>query len=280
MTIGLALSGGGALGGAHIGILDVLTRLRLRIDLIGGTSAGSLIGLLYAAGGMAAIDSFLKDMTERGIINFALGPVLKTGERIFVDVRQSLDAQLRGRSFTDLDIPFFCVATDIHTGELVLLDRGDPVSAVLASCAYPGVFPMQKLDGRLLVDGGLVNNLPSELLRTRGAEFLIGSSLYCLSPLTPDQRRGRMNRLQVAVRALEIIEKFPVLAQLAHCDFCFTPPVDVYHWFDFSQVAKLRAIGSEYAESRSDELQQRLSEWVAGAPMASGSTRIARSHTR
>lgn len=260
MTIGLALSGGGALGGAHIGILDVLTQNRLYLNSIGGTSSGALVGVLYAAGGIEAIDGFLHELTDRGVINPPHGLVLKTVDHIFSDIRQSLEAQVNGRSFADLDIPFFCVATDIISGELVLLDSGDPVSAVLASCAYPGVFPIQQVEGHLLTDGGSVCNLPSDLLRKRGADFVIGSSLYCLSPLTPSQQRGRMSRFLIAARALEIIEKDKALGQIAHSDFCFTPPVEIYRWFDFTRVTQLRAIGSEYAAAHINELKAHLNE--------------------
>jgi NTE family protein len=258
MNIGLALSGGGALGGAHIGILDVLCKQQLQIDCIGGTSAGALIGVLYAAGGMDAIEGFLRELKERGVINPPHGLVLKTVDGIFKDIRESLETQIGGRSFSDLEIPFFCVATNIITGEMVILDSGDPVTAALASCAYPGVFPVQQVNDNLLVDGGLVCNLPSDLLRTRGADYIIGSSLYCLSPLTSNQQSGRMSRLLVATRALEIIEKDRVLRQIAFCDFCFTPPVEVYRWFDFALVSDLRKLGSQYAASRIDELQELL----------------------
>ncbi|MEI6518545.1 MAG: patatin-like phospholipase family protein [bacterium] len=258
MTIGLALSGGGALGGAHIGILDVLSQQDIHLDCIGGTSAGALIGLLYAAGGMEAIEGFLQELTERGVIHPNHGLVLKTVDGIFNDIRESLATQVAGRNFSELDTPFFCVATDIITGKMVVLDSGDPVAAVLASCAYPGVFPIQQVSEHFLVDGGLVCNLPSDLLRAREIDFIIGSSLYCLSPLTPVQQRGRLSRLLVAGRALEIIEKDRVFGQIAYCDFCFTPPVEIYKWFDFAMVKDLRNLGNQYAASRIGELKERI----------------------
>jgi NTE family protein len=260
MNIGLALSGGGALGGAHIGILEVMTQQKLLPNCIGGTSAGALIGVLYAAGGMDAIEGFLDELTDRGVIHTNHGLVLKTVDGIFKDIRESLENQIGGRSFSELEIPFFCVATDIITGEMLVLDSGDPVTAVLASCAYPGVFPIQQVDGRQLVDGGLVCNLPSNLLKAKDVDFIIGSSLYCLSPLTPNQQRGRLSRLIVATRALEIIEKDRVIGQISHCDFCFTPPVEVYRWFDFAFVGQLRNLGIQYAETCITELQERLNE--------------------
>lgn len=260
MTTGLALSGGGALGGAHIGILDVLSQQKIKIDCVAGTSAGALIGVLYAAGGMDAINGFLDELTERGIVNPMHGLMLKTVDGIFNDIRESLDTQIGGRNFSELDIPFFCVATDIITGEMVVIDSGNPVEAVLASCSYPGVFPIQQVEGRHLVDGGLVRNLPSDLLKERDTDFIIGSSLYCLSPLTPNQQKGRLSRLLVAARAIEIIEKDRVLSQIAHCNFCFTPPVEIYRWFDFAQVNELRKIGTQYAETRIDELKELLEQ--------------------
>lgn len=262
MSIGLALSGGGALGGAHIGILDTLTQHRIAVSAIAGTSVGALIGVLYAAGGMTAIDGFLLELEKCGIIHPTPthNPLLKTVDRTFAEIRQALNSQLVGRSFADLSMPFFCVATDIITGEMVILDSGDPVNAALASCAYPGVFPIQHVEDRFLIDGGLVRNLPSDLLRERGTEFIIGSSLYCISPLTDNQKRGRMSRLLVAARALEIIETTRASEQMAHCDFCFTPPMEVYRWFDFTRVEEFRSLGKEHAEERIPELQQRITE--------------------
>jgi NTE family protein len=268
MKIGLALSGGGALGAAHIGVLDCLAAAQVHPHCIGGTSSGAIIGLLYAAGGIPAIDGFLGDLTERGIVNPVGHIVLKTADRIFVDVEQALRKQVKQRTFADLPIPFFCVATDIVTGELVQLDHGDPVAAVLASAAYPGVFPVQHVAGHYLVDGGLTRNLPADLLRARGAGFLIGSSLYCLSPLTSQQQHGRMSRLLVAARALEIIEKDRVKAQIDHCDFCFTPPVETYKWYDFDRVPQIRTVGRAYAEERADALRTLLDAHAVPEPAA------------
>lgn len=258
MMIGLALSGGGALGAAHIGILEALEARGVRPDCLAGTSAGALIGVVYAARGIAGIIDFLAHLEERGIVNPVGGVVLKTADRIFLDIRQALERQVGGRTFAELAIPFCCVATDIISGEMVVMDAGNPVAAVMASAAYPGVFPVQRVDGRLLLDGGVTRNLPADVLRARGAEFLIGSSLYCLSPLTPAQQRGRMNRLLAAARALEIIERDRVNGQIAHCDFCFLPPVETFKWYDFDHVDTLRAVGRSYAESRMDALLARL----------------------
>jgi NTE family protein len=252
MTIGLALSGGGALGAAHIGVMQGLAERGVRVDAVAGTSAGALTGLLFAAGGMPAIQAFLDDLHTAGLINAGL--VLRSSDRIFANIRAALAAHVPAR-FSDLPIPFFCVATDIMTGEMVVLREGNPVEAVLASCAVPGVFPMQRVDGRWLVDGGLTRNLPADLLRAHGADVLIGSSLYCLSPLTAAQQRGRISRLHVVARALEIIERDRSAAQMAHCDFCFTPPVETYKWYEFDQVAELRGVGYTYARRQMEGLE-------------------------
>lgn len=256
MTVGLALSGGGALGAAHLGILTALDECKVRVDAVAGTSAGALSGLLYAAGGMNAIEGFLKDLESARLIN--AGMVLRSADWIFADIRAALTNRIPAKTFADLPIPFFCVATDIITGEMVILDDGNPVDAVLASCAVPGVFPMQQVNGRWLVDGGLTRNLPADLLRARGADFLIGSSLYCLSPLTAAQQRGRISRFHVVARALEIIERDRSIGQITHCDFCFTPPVETYRWYEFDHVSDIRAVGYSYAKEQMAGLAKAL----------------------
>ncbi|MFD1094402.1 patatin-like phospholipase family protein [Salegentibacter chungangensis] len=204
LKIGLVLSGGGAKGLAHIGALKVIEDAGIRIDYIGGSSMGAIIGGLYASGYSASeLDSIFHTTNFNILIQDDLPRSAKTfyekedSEKYaitlpFDDFKLSFPSGLsKGQNiynlmsrltmhvsnvddFNDLPIPFFCVAADIETGEEVILDEGSLAKAVSASGAIPSIFSPVKIDGRLLTDGGVANNYPVEELRDRGAEVIIG----------------------------------------------------------------------------------------------------------
>jgi len=265
VKIGLALSGGGALGAAHIGVLEEIDRHTLRIERICGTSSGAIIGLLYAAGGTAAIHTFLDDLRSRGVIGRLHTILTKTPDRIFAEITDVLHAHVPVKSFSELAIPFSCVATDLISGEMTVLDDGGPVAAVMASAAYPGVFPIQRLDGHSFIDGGVTRNFPADIVKESGVSFVIGSSLYCLSKLRPG-KQARLSRLQAMLRAFEIQERELSIQQMEHCDFCFSPPVHVFRWYEFDQVDAIVDLGRAYARSVSDGLLQALQKHQAPKP--------------
>jgi len=212
-AIGLALSGGGAKGLAHIGILKALDSAGLRIDYVTGTSMGSIVGAMYAAGySVDSIESIARQidwdllltnqsllrsyiMEEkaeydryaielplvRGKVKLASG--LLEAEELWLKLSEIFYSTLNIHQFKDLPIPFACIATDLSTGEAVVLDSGNLVTAIRSSMAIPSVFTAVKRNGKTLVDGGIVRNLPISDLRNMGATFVIGSDVG--SPLKP-----------------------------------------------------------------------------------------------
>lgn len=203
--IGLVLSGGGARGAAHIGVLKVLERHRIPVDVIAGTSFGAIIGGLYATGLSAeeleerllAVDwEFAlrdtvprrlrsmrrKDDDDNFLVKFKLGvndgeialpPGVILNEHFRILLREYARGAATVTDFDKLPIPFRAVAADIETGEPVVLGGGSLVQSILASMAVPGLFPPVKLDDRLLVDGGIANNVPIDVARAMGADILI-----------------------------------------------------------------------------------------------------------
>ena len=202
--VGLVLSGGGAKGLAHIGVLKVLEEAGVRVDYIGGTSMGAIVGALYSAGYSAnQMDSIFKstnfnillqDELPRGaktfyekrdseryaltlpFDNFDIGfpTALSRGQNVY-NLMSKLTLHLENvQDFGDLPIPFFAVATNMETGKEVLLDSGHLPQAISASSAIPSLFSPVVVDGQLLVDGGVVNNYPVEEVRRRGADIIIG----------------------------------------------------------------------------------------------------------
>ncbi len=174
--IGLALGSGAARGWAHIGVLRVLHEAGLEPDIVCGTSIGALVGAAYAAGELDRLEPWVCSLDWRqvvGLIDLRFGGGLIEGDK--------LEAFFRSR-FVDggieaLPKPFGCVATDLATGREVWLRHGPVIDAVRASIAIPGVFTPARQDGRLLVDGGLVNPVPVSLARAMGAEFVIAVDL-------------------------------------------------------------------------------------------------------
>jgi len=173
-TLGLALSGGGIRGLAHIGVLEALEAAQIPVHTIAGSSMGGIIGALYAAG--VSPSALREAAIKANILDFAT-PDLHgrglIGQRKF----QSFLTALLGRedlTFADLRIPAVLTATDLESGALVLLREGPLVPALLATSAFPLVFPPVHHQGRWLVDGGTLNNFPCDVARMMGADRVIG----------------------------------------------------------------------------------------------------------
>lgn len=175
--IGLALSGGGARGFAHVGVLKALAENNIPIDLIAGTSAGSFVGGAFAAGmSVSEIIEVGKKITWFGVAGFSYSP---RGLLSNAPMGKFISDKFPVTRFEELTIPFASVACDLETGnEIVLKDEGDLAEAIRASCAIPGVFvPVIDAKGRALIDGGVVSPMPTRAVRDMGADFVIAVDL-------------------------------------------------------------------------------------------------------
>ena len=202
--IGLVMSGGGAKGFAHIGVLKVLDSLNIKVDYIAGTSMGAIMGSLYASGYSGKqLDSIFKSLNFDDVINdnipraakafyerdnsekyavtlpfekfkIKLPSALSRGQNVF-NLLSKLTLHVTEISdFSKLPIPFFCIATNIETGEGTLLDHGNLAQAVAASGAFPSLFQPVIIDDQLYIDGGVANNYPIEALKAKGMDIIIG----------------------------------------------------------------------------------------------------------
>jgi len=194
--VGLALSGGGARGLAHIGVLKVLEREGIPIDFLAGASMGGAVAAFYASGWSvesmeeeALRVSKLRHLIELVDYGLLTKPGLLEGQR----VRRYLVERLGDITFDDLKIPLALVAVDLDSGEEVILRSGSVVEAVRATGSLPGLLAPLRLDGRLLVDGGVLNNLPADVVRRMGADIVIavdvGIKLEDLPPLLEAERQ-------------------------------------------------------------------------------------------
>lgn len=168
--VGLALSGGGARGFAHVGAIKAFEEMGLAFDCIAGTSAGSFVGAAYAAGISAdEMTEFSKTFADTDIRskNFLLSASPSS------NIEKVVDRLLQGITFDKLKTPFVAVAVDILSGEEYIFNEGPVAKAVSASCAVPIIFKPVYHEDKVLVDGGLLNTIPADVLRRMGADFVI-----------------------------------------------------------------------------------------------------------
>jgi len=226
-TLGLVLSGGGARGIAHIGVIDVLRSHGLEPDLIAGSSSGALIGALAAAGhsSEAMIEFFQKASPFRlSVVTMRKGGILDTTK-----VVDGFRAYFPDDSFEALDIRLFVTATDVINARLKLFESGPLIPAILASCSFPLVFTPTEVDGRWYVDGGVINNFPVEPLRGR-CDVVVG---HYASPLRTVEQTDLQSLLGVSERALEVGMHFHSRQKFHECDVMLScPELGAYGMFD------------------------------------------------
>ncbi len=270
-TIGLALSGGGVKGLGHIALLKVLDELRLTPSLIVGTSMGAIIGSLYASGVSGAeIEARVKEhifpVGEKPKVWFEKRKKLLTWLKVFrfessrggfVDAEglfEHLFYDLNDKSFAELRIPFKAITCDFDSGKEHAIDQGDLLSAVRASMAVPGIFaPVQRGD-TLLIDGGVVNNMPCD--HVQHCDIHIASDVISLS------RRENPNTSQVVAGAINIALLHNNQQQLKACppDLCFKPDTSGIDAFDFHKISDVLARGEQAAASFKAALQALLAK--------------------
>jgi len=224
--IGLALSGGGARGYAHIGVIKILEQNDIPIDFIAGASAGALIGALY---------SFFKDCEKvekvllgndlAKFINLVMDPSFEGGLIKGDKVNNFLVQTFGGASFGELRIPFRAVATNFDTAEACVLSDGDLASAVQASAAFPLVFKPVSLGEKLLWDGSLSNPVPVNVARQMGADIVIAVNLYNKSAFEVQLKDKKEGVYEIAVRAIEALQYSLAQEHLKGADIVIDPSV-------------------------------------------------------
>lgn len=282
VKIGLVLSGGGAKGLAHIGVLKVIDSLGIEIDYVAGTSMGAIIGSLYASGYTGKqLDSIFNKIDFDTLINDDLPRASKAfyerdnSEKYavtlpFEDFKIKLPSALsRGQNtyalfskltlhvseindFSKLPIPFFCIATDIETGQAVMLDSGNLAQSIMASGALPTLFQPVTIDGQILIDGGVVNNYPIDGLRAKGMDVIIGV----------DVQDGLASReeLTSAPDVLVQINNFRTIndmkLKVKKTDIYIKPDIKEYSVISFSEGSKIIEIGKQATIAKMDALKK------------------------
>ena len=281
VKVGLVLSGGGAKGYAHVGVLKVLEENGVRVDYIAGTSMGAIIGALYASGYSAKeLDSMLyvhdfltltKDVMPRDAYSFyqkenkgkyaislpinkwkiGLPKSISKGQNIFNLFSQLTEHVHQVEDFSKLSIPFFCIATDLETGEEVVLDHGFLPEAIRASSAFPSVYAPVEIDGRMLVDGGIVDNYPIELLKAKGVDYIIGVNVQ--GKLRDRDELNSAPDILLQVVGYQMYEGMEKKIEMT--DLYLRPEVSEYRNFSFEATEEIIKAGETAAQEHLEEIK-------------------------
>lgn len=263
--IALVLGGGAARGFAHVGVLRVLEDARIPVELIVGTSVGSLVGALYADGYNArALELLSRDLDRGDFFDFGIAPALfGTGLARGARLERWVKEHLRARQIEQLAIPYAAVATDLDDGKVVVLVRGDVARAVRASSAIPGVFEPVELDGRLLVDGGVVANLPVTIARELGADVVIAVDVTEVTG-----KAQPANFVEVVMRAVTILTHEGVEESARAADVLVAPAVGDVELLDFDAKDRAIAAGAAAATEKLPEIRNAVARWKSGGARA------------
>ena len=284
--IGLALGSGGARGYAHIGVLKVLEREEIEIDYIAGTSVGSLIGALYAIGFDAKeIERIMLAQDFRDYITFEsiafelnqkenknifgisvniprliANPRLPRGLISTVGIRDEFDRISDWAHFEyGLKIPFKTVATDLITGDRVLMDKGKISNAVAASISIPGIFSPFEFEDKILVDGGLKDPVPVDVVREMGADIVIAVTLQDIT----DENKDPDTIISIADRSIDIMIKDLTRLSLEDADIIFKPGYIGEISFFMKEKERIKVIkaGEEEAIKKIPELKKIIADF-------------------
>ncbi|MGD0656585.1 MAG: patatin-like phospholipase family protein [Syntrophorhabdales bacterium] len=257
--IALVLGGGAAKGFAHVGVIRVLEQEKIPINMIVGTSAGSLIGGMYAANP----DSFQlewlgfkidrNDILDFSVVYSKFGPV--QGARL----ESFLEQNVKVKKVEETKIPFFPVATDLNTGETVTLDKGSLAKAIHASSAIPGVFVPVQFDNRLLVDGGVTDNLACDIARAKGADIVIAVNL------SKDVKNYQIDSLvDVMAQSISIMMHRSTKGKILPCDVVIEPNTLGISMFDFTQKKQLMEEGMKSARLAIPRIRELMARFQQG----------------
>ena len=257
LRVGLALSGGAARGIAHVGVLRALVENEIPIDAISGASAGSLIGGCFAAGlSIERLEKMAASFRWRHTARLSFS---RLGLQSNARMETFLRANLPVTRFEDLKIPFAAMVTDLRKGSLIVFrDKGDLPFAIRASCAIPFVYaPVEDRDGRLLIDGGIVQNLPISQTRDLGADIVIAVDVNFDGVKFFDRPRTALGVLAYTFIA---VERIVSNQQRRDADLLIVPKVGHIRWDQTRRANELVKAGYEAGLESIDEIRKLIAE--------------------
>jgi NTE family protein len=251
--VALVLGGGAARGFAHVGVLRILEQEKIPIDMIVGTSVGSLIGAMYASNPNSfelEWTSFTlekDDIFDFSILSSATGPV--KGDKL----EKFVNSKVAAKNIEQLKIPFYAVSADLNTGEPVIFLSGPVCKAVRASCSIPGIFTPLVYDNKQLVDGGVLGNVAPEIARKYGANLVIVVSID-KSILNKDTG----NIVSITLQAIDIMSNKIDSYKLKDADVVIAPEIGDVGTMDFTQKKRCMQAGISAAQKAIPDIKKRL----------------------
>jgi NTE family protein len=244
--LGLALSGGAARGAAHVGVLKVFREHGVKVDCVAGTSAGALVAGAFASGmALEELEEISRTMRWRDFGRMTLSKLgVQSNARMEIYIRERFPVT----RFEELPIPFAAVATDLQTGTpVVMRDRGDVAFAIRASCSLPGWYlPVIDEQGRQLVDGGLVANLPTAAVRALGADVVVAVDVnhdgakFLGAPASV---------IGILLQSIVLMQRTAVVHQRQLADLVISPQVGHIRWDEMTRAGEFIAAGEESARA-------------------------------
>lgn len=266
--VGLALSGGGWRGMAHIGVLKVLEKNNIPIDFIAGTSAGALMGGLYSYyGNIDQLEEFVLKFGYKDLFKMITDPRLKTGIIKGQKIIKYINEKTNYVNIEDLKIPFSAVASDLVSGKPYYFKKGSLAEAIRTSISIPLLFQPTQKDGMILIDGGATENVPVNCLKEMGAEYIIASNVNSgIFPLGPGMIKNAGNIALVSTRTMLNTLSDILTSQV---DFAIESKIPIEkmkigvgYFLEFIKEKEVIAIGERAAESSIKELKKYLSDKI------------------
>jgi len=268
--IGIALSGGAARAFSHIGVLKVLEELGVDIAAVSGTSMGSIIGAFYCSGiTLEEIEAYVRSMDWKSFLLFSNLSLSKTGIINWRRVEEELKKFLGDKNFSDCRIKLCCVAVDLIRGEKVVLSKGRLLDAVRASIAIPAFFSPVCINDYVLVDGAVIEPLPTHSLKKMGVDFIIASSINndTVKDKLPDfknktkqetQNTNRLSIRNVLDTSFSIMQREMTRYYLDIADIVIEPEVGDFGFFDLTRGGAIIRRGVEAARNKIPEIKRKL----------------------
>lgn len=260
--IGLALGGGGPKGLAHIGVIKILEKNNIPIDYIAGTSAGAMVGGMYAySKNISSLEQHFVNKNWFQMLSYFADPSLKGGFIQGNRMESFLQEYLQSATFDKLMIPFRATAVDLHSGKLSELHEGIVSTAIRASCAIPMLFQPVEFNEHVYVDGGLLSSVPVQTVKKMGADIIIAVQLN--KYYEPGLAINTLNILEVGELALNIVEKHIAEGEITKADFIIHPKLAHVHWNNFIQQERREngiLLGEEAANESIVQIKIKVAE--------------------
>lgn len=260
MKVGLALSGGGARGFAHLGVLKALEEKGVKVDMLSGASAGSVAAAFYAYGYKP--EEILKIFENTNLLKLVWPAFSVTGLFNIQKTESIYKSYLEKDTFEDAQIPIYVAATNLNEGKSELFNSGSLRQAVMASCCIPFIFDPVKIGNDHYVDGGILNNMPTEILKEKGCDFIMGVNV---APVIKEPKLSGPKKMIERISVLALSANVEYSSRL--CDLYIKPSeLRAYGTFDFKKSRELFNIGYENTMDALETLSNQKLELLLNQP--------------